>query len=342
MTAFRPSKPHYAFFLLLIIAALALPTFTAHLQEAAPTDASGLDPVTTPAPLPTMQARPAPSNAVRTDDELTVMQILFPNLPQGTAGVVRVFGTNSADSPIRSVRATLFNQQIAFYRAPADDIPDAFYGIVSAGMEQPARNGYELTTTVTYEDGSTATLIAPVNVIVGAFIRQIVTLPPDTAVLLDIETERNELARLDSIFDGYTTQRQWDESGFAMPIPDALTSPFGAFRTFNETLNTRHTGWDIRTTLGVPVMASAAGRVVFAGALDIRGNHVIIDHGYGIFTGYSHLSQIHVTRGQTLAKGQVLGVTGATGRTSGPHFHWEAAVNGEFVDGIQLIQMWMP
>ena len=92
----------------------------------------------------------------------------------------------------------------------------------------------------------------------------------------------------------------------------------------------------------MPVMASTGGKVAFAGHMDIRGNIVIIDHGYGIFSTYCHLSQIHVTRGQTIVKGQIIGVTGDTGRSSGPHFHWEIAVNGNFVDSIQFAQSWLP
>jgi murein DD-endopeptidase MepM/ murein hydrolase activator NlpD len=195
---------------------------------------------------------------------------------------------------------------------------------------------------VTYADGVQTTLQMQIMVVLGSFIRQNVSLPADKGYLLDIETERNELARLDSVYAGYTELRGWDETGFQLPISANLTSPFGAFRTFNGTLNTRHTGWDIRTTLGQPVAASAAGRVVYSGWLDIRGNGVIIDHGYGVFSGYSHFDQVNVRRGDTVTKGQILGLTGATGRTSGPHFHWEMAVNGAFVDSLQFITMWMP
>ena len=160
--------------------------------------------------------------------------------------------------------------------------------------------------------------------------------------LLDTETERNELARLESMLTTVTPERIWDETGFQMPILAALTSPFGAFRSFNSTLNTRHTGWDIRTTLGTPVMASAAGRVVYAGELEIRGNYVLIDHGYGVYSGYAHFTTTHVTRGQMVEKGQIIGTTGDTGRTSGPHFHWEMAVNGNWVNCVQFLEMWQP
>jgi murein DD-endopeptidase MepM/ murein hydrolase activator NlpD len=89
-------------------------------------------------------------------------------------------------------------------------------------------------------------------------------------------------------------------------------------------------------------MASAAGRVAFAGRLDIRGNHVIIDHGFGVFTGYSHMSQVNVTRGQLVTRGQILGLSGNSGRSSGPHLHWEVTVNGDWVDSVDFINMWLP
>src|SRR5690606_37276119 len=119
----------------------------------------------------------------------------------------------------------------------------------------------------------------------------------------------------------FTTEKMWDETGFQLPILSTLTSPFGAFRTFNDTVNTRHTGWDIQATMGTPIMASAGGKVVFSGMLPVRGSHVIIDHGYGVFSTYSHMSVVHVTRGQTVTKGQIIGEVGANGRASGPHFH---------------------
>jgi murein DD-endopeptidase MepM/ murein hydrolase activator NlpD len=209
-------------------------------------------------------------------------------------------------------------------------------------MEQNPR-AYDLTIFAFYDADSPITLTIPVEIIRGDFIRQDIVMAPDRAYLVDAEIERNELARLESVFSQHTAERLWDDNGFQMPILNStLTSPFGAFRNFNGMLQTRHTGWDIRTTLGVPVMASAGGKVAFAGRLEIRGNIVIVDHGYGIFSTYNHLSQIHVTRGQSIVKGQIIGVTGDTGRSSGPHFHWEMAVNGAFVDSIQFTQTWLP
>ncbi len=209
-------------------------------------------------------------------------------------------------------------------------------------MEQTPRV-HDLDILAWYSDGTRQTINTQFSVTLGRFIKQDVTIAQDKAYLVDPEIERSELARLESIFAKVTTERLWDASGFMMPIPGGeLTSPFGAFRTFNQSMQTRHTGWDIRATLGQPVLASASGKVVYAGFMDIRGNIVILDHGFGVFTTYCHFSQVHVTRGQTITAGQVLGTVGSTGRTSGPHFHWEVAVNGSFVDANQFYAMWKP
>ena len=317
------------FIILLLILGLSL---NAVAQEQPTEPPSSLDVVpagATPAPLPTRG--PEPASFFRVDGAKASLQILFETLPQGAPGLVRLTGEN-----IATVRARFLDHLIDFYL-----LDGAYYGILSAGIEtQPRR--YALDVFVTYADESREPINTEIDVVGGGFQAQEVAIPSNKAPLLSPDVERNELARLESIFTNVTMERYWDNTGFQMPIPAALTSPFGAFRTFNGTLNTRHTGWDIRTTIGQPIFASAAGQVVYAGLLDIRGNYVVVDHGFGVYSGYAHMSQVHVTRGQSVTKNQVLGMTGDTGRTSGPHFHWEMAVNGEWVDSVKFIQMWMP
>jgi hypothetical protein len=284
-------------------------------------------PIITPTPLP----KPAPVQVVTENG--TTVELYFASIAQGQVGLVHVNGDG-----LIGARARLFNDSVEFF--PIDG--DGYYGLLSANMEQNPRS-YDLTVFAFYDADSPVTLTIPVDITRGEFIRQDIVMAPDRAYLVDAEIERNELARLESIFSQQTGERLWDSDGFQMPILNSeLTSPFGAFRNFNGMLQTRHTGWDIRTTLGVPVMASAGGVVAFTGRLDLRGNIVVVDHGYGIFSTYNHLSQIHVTRGQSIVKGQIIGVTGDTGRSSGPHFHWEMAVNGDFVDSIQFTQTWLP
>lgn len=314
-------------YLLLALLALVAALPLAAAQEAT---ADPLMPTPGLAASPTPIPRPLPLNTLTAEG--ATVEFFFTELRQGQTGLLRVFGAGMAGA-----RARFLNNLIDFF-----PMSDGFYGLLAVSMEQSAR-AYDLDLFVWYDDGARQTINTQVAVVTGRFIRQDVTLNQDKAYLIDPEVERDELARLESIFSAATLERLWDASGFQMPIPGGeLTSPFGAFRTFNQTFQTRHTGWDIRATLGQPILASATGRVAFAGFMDIRGNLVVIDHGYGVFTTYAHLGQVHVTRGQSVTQGQVLGTVGSTGRTSGPHFHWETAVNGAFVDADQFMLMWKP
>lgn len=280
---------------------------------------------------PTVIPRPMPTTVLT--QEGATLEIFFATLPQGQTGLLHITGANVAGA-----RARFLNSLVDFYPVEGD----GFYGLLAASMEQNPRQ-YDLDIFVWYADESRQTINTQVEIVTGNFIRQTVTIPPEKAYLVDPEIERDELARMEGIFSGFTLEKSWDNTGFALPIPGgSLTSPFGAFRNFNEAVQTRHTGWDVRATLGQPILAAAAGKVAFAGSLQIRGNSVVIDHGYGVFTTYNHFQQIHVTRGQTITKNQVLGLVGNTGRTSGPHFHWEVAVNGVYVDAIQFMTMWLP
>lgn len=302
-----------------------------HLPVSAQDGSSGPLPTPFVSGTPTPIPRPLPGNII-TQDRATV-ELYFTGLAQGDTGLVHVSGAGMAGARIRFLN--LLTETFP-------DTDDNFFGFVSVSMEQTART-YDLDVLVWYDDNTRQTINTQVEISLGKFVKQEVTVPPDKAFLVDPEIERNELAKLDSVFSPVTLEKMWDAGGFQVPIPGAdLTSAFGAFRTFNGSFQTRHTGWDFRATLGQPVLASAAGQVAYTGLMDIRGSIVVIDHGYGIFTTYNHFSQVHVTRGQTIAQGQVLGTVGSTGRTSGPHFHWEVAVNGEFVDAIQFINLWKP
>ncbi|MBE0689906.1 MAG: M23 family metallopeptidase [Anaerolineae bacterium] len=319
--------------MLLLLLCLAWAGASGAQDDATPEgDPGNLDVVVgTPIPLPTQAARSAPAQVIL--GENARLDLYFANMPQGGVGLMQVEGAD-----VSGATASWLNHLIDFF--PVED--EGYFGLLSVGMEQATRRDTPLVINVVYADGSREAISTSVEVVQGGFIRQEVTLPPDKAYLLDAETERAELARLESVFVQNSPERMWDDTGFTLPIPAALTSPFGAFRVFNSTLNTRHTGWDIRCTIGTPIFASASGRVAFAGTLPIRGNHVIIDHGYGVYSGYSHLSVVNVTRGQTVTKEQVIGMAGNTGRTSGPHFHWEIAVNGEWIDSVAFLRMWMP
>ena len=92
----------------------------------------------------------------------------------------------------------------------------------------------------------------------------------------------------------------------------------------------------MRASTGTPIHAANRGRVVLAKELFFSGNAVYIDHGYGLYTTYLHLSKIDVAAGDFVERGQQLGLAGATGRVTGPHLHWGVRLLDARVDPFSL------
>ncbi|MCU0790146.1 MAG: peptidoglycan DD-metalloendopeptidase family protein [Nitratireductor sp.] len=119
----------------------------------------------------------------------------------------------------------------------------------------------------------------------------------------------------------------------ANPAPGSpLSSPFGARSDPFFGHQAMHTGLDFRASTGTPVYATAGGKVIDAGRNGGYGKMVEIDHGNGIVTRYAHLSRISVESGQKIARGAKVGEVGSTGRSTGPHLHYEVRRHGQAVD----------
>ncbi len=127
------------------------------------------------------------------------------------------------------------------------------------------------------------------------------------------------------------------QTSFKEPMSSVVTSLYGTKRVYNRQKKSQHLGIDYRAAIGDQVPASNAGKVVFAGDLFYTGWTVIIDHGLDIFSVYGHLSKVLVNQGQIVDRGDLIGLSGNTGRTSGPHLHWGVKVQGQYVDGFVLI-----
>lgn len=143
---------------------------------------------------------------------------------------------------------------------------------------------------------------------------------------------QQELDLRAAIYARVTPQQLWS-GPFTFPLNAAISTAFGTARSYNGgPVSTNHSGTDFAANEGVPVAASAAGRVAYAGMMTTRGLSVIIDHGWGVFTAYHHMSRIDVVEGQAIAQGQIVGAVGMTGLSTGPHLHWELVIGGENVD----------
>ena len=125
---------------------------------------------------------------------------------------------------------------------------------------------------------------------------------------------------------------------FALPLYSEITDPFGVARIFNGKLASYHSGTDFRAKMGTPVRAINDGKVVLAKKRYYAGGSVIIDHGRGIYSCYYHLSRFEVKPGQTVKRGDVIALSGKSGRVTGPHLHLTIKVRGITVDALQFIE----
>jgi len=136
------------------------------------------------------------------------------------------------------------------------------------------------------------------------------------------------------------TSPDWLVQGpFSLPCEGELYPNFGQQRIYNNTPRSIHSGVDIAVPRGHPVKAANSGVVVLASDFYFSGKTVIIDHGLGLFSSYSHLSKLLVKRGERVKAGQVIGLAGSTGLSTGPHLHWAVKINESRVDPLALLEL---
>lgn len=159
-----------------------------------------------------------------------------------------------------------------------------------------------------------------------------VTPPPEVQARIEEETRR--LAAV------YAVRRAAPppERPFVRPVPAEPTGVFGTRRVFNGKPRSPHPGLDLKAATGTPVRCSGPGLVTLAQELWFSGNTVIVDHGGGLFTIYAHLSRIEVKEGARLDAGDLVGLSGATGRVTGPHLHWGAKIGDRPFDPRALLE----
>lgn len=177
------------------------------------------------------------------------------------------------------------------------------------------------------------------NIIEGAYDKEVLSVEPSKVsppkeALLRIKEEREEAL---AIYNRFTQKRYWD-TPFAVPIENVITSTYGNARLFNETLQSYHTGVDFRASIGTPIFASNDGVIVLSKDRYYAGNSIIIDHGEGVYSVYYHLDRLILQKGNFVKKGDVIGLSGSTGRVTGPHLHFGFMVQGIPTDPLDFIE----
>ncbi len=220
-----------------------------------------------------------------------------------------------------------------------EDQNGTYVGLLGIDMEiQPAR--YEIKVCATDGKGTVYSRVYSLKVEKVDFGIQRLSLP-SYMVDLDAKTlERvNEESRqLKVLFQAYRDERLW-RGAFIRPVDGELSASFGLRRIINDQPRSPHTGIDLRAEEGTPVLASNSGFVVLVDELFFGGKSVILDHGWGIYSMYFHLSEVLVLHGDRISKGAMLGRVGSTGRSTRPHLHWGIRMNGARVDPLSLVRL---
>jgi murein DD-endopeptidase MepM/ murein hydrolase activator NlpD len=143
------------------------------------------------------------------------------------------------------------------------------------------------------------------------------------------------------IFRHTDPEREWSGK-FRPPVDAPVSDVFGTRRTFNGKVQSMHQGLDYAVPQGTPVSALNAGTVLLASPLYFEGNCVVLDHGQGLLTLYLHLSEIKVKQGERVERGQEIGLSGGTGRATGPHLHLAVRWQGVYLNPATLVALRLP
>jgi murein DD-endopeptidase MepM/ murein hydrolase activator NlpD len=235
------------------------------------------------------------------------------------------------------------------------NLADKRLNFVAGGNEQIALQGvhalldpgvYPLRIEATLPDGSIQSFEQMVLVTSGGYLSE--DIPLNDPSTLDPAVTEPEMQNINSLTSVFTPTRYWN-GVFTSPAvdPTCFTSRYGTRRLY-KVINSDielpgfHSGLDFCGGEGLQISAPAAGRVVFSAPLTVRGNATIIDHGWGVYSGFWHQSQTYVNVGDVVEQGQVIGLVGGTGRVTGAHLHWEIWVNGVQVNPINWLEQAYP
>ena len=270
-----------------------------------------------------LAAQAPPSFTVGTDPATLV---------RGTVGVITVHPAPGSD--ITSLGGRAADEPLHFEPAHGG----AFTALIGVPVDGP--DSFVVTLFPTGAAGSD-TVAVRLRVAEGAYRRERLSVAPkyakpDTAAQRRI-LEEIAMARSISV-QAHETPRLWS-AAFRPPRSGRVTSPFGTARVLNGEVQSRHLGTDFAGAVGAPVRAANAGVVALVGQFYLAGNVVYVDHGEGLVTGYFHLSRVQVAEGDTVARGQIIGRVGRSGRVTGPHLHWIARYGHITVDPMSLLRL---
>jgi len=238
--------------------------------------------------------------------------------------------------PDANASGSFDGMEISFY--DHGDFSSAIFGVYA--LKEPGLYPFHL------EYESTPGIITSIDQLIllqSGFYPNDPVLSVDPATL-DKSITQPEEDLIKELTSSRTDDKFWD-SKFQIPVdePVCIKSWFGNRRAYNDQpYSSFHAGVDYGVCANLNIYAPANGTVIFAGPLSVRGNATIIDHGNGVFSGFWHQLNIFVEVGQTVSTRELIGEIGSTGRSTGPHLHWEVFANGIQVDPLDWLDTEFP
>ncbi|HWN75157.1 MAG TPA: M23 family metallopeptidase [Candidatus Udaeobacter sp.] len=286
--------------------------------------------------LPIGQAhakQPVQAPVKKSCDSGVILKLSSASAPQGSLLLAEISGAK----PTQEFLAEWDGRPIPLWReTPGSPTLRALLGV---DLEKPAGR-YDWKISWSSADGKPLTCSLPVTVRTGKFPTERLTVEKQF-VQPDPEQQKRaeeDQKKMKAIYDTVTPEVLW-KGKFVVPLKGVSTGGnFGRHRVLNGEARSPHAGVDFPAAAGTPVYAAQSGKVVLAENLYYSGNTVVIDHGFGIYTLYAHLSEIGVHAGDPVEASAEIGKVGATGRVTGPHLHWGLTIDHARVNALQIVQ----
>jgi murein DD-endopeptidase MepM/ murein hydrolase activator NlpD len=262
-------------------------------------------------------------------------------------GQLPLYQGSMMEVTVRTSQPVSLTGQFGEWNIPFAQDGDHYIGLVGVGAHPVggvAPGLHSLVITATQDNASPTRVTSNVEIRPGHYNSEYIRLSADRQQLLDPELLAAEREKLNATWSVFNPQRQWNGL-FRVPVDKfiRISSPFGTRRSYGGgPMTSYHEGTDFAIPSGTPVYAPADGVVMVAEPLAVRGNAIVLDHGWGLYSGYWHLSEIKVTPGQVVKQGDLLALSGNTGLSTGAHLHWDMRVRGLNVDPMQFTRQVFP
>lgn len=236
----------------------------------------------------------------------------------------------SITAPDGNLQSTFMDKRLHFFKTESGNY------IALAGIDMKTTPG-EYPLTLFYDNKKIFERYMKISQ--ASFGIQRLTLPKDKVdltpeILKRVSIEQTRLSALWPVIN----EKLW-KGRFIMPVNSSITSAFGMKRIINKEERSPHSGIDIKADEGTPIAAPNNGRVALIDDQFFGGKTIVIDHGYGIYSIFNHLSKIAVSDGQLLKRGKIIGYTGSTGRATGPNLHWGVRLQRERINPVSLVNL---